>query len=184
MTDKMKEDISALIDAQLSEHEHARVLKALAQDQELRKIWERYHIIRSALRKDLGPVVSSRLSDQIGEHIGELPAHSYSAIARPRNWKPVGRWVASLALAASVAAIAVLGTQWFVPAKRSDVPQRLTTVPSQGGHTQAGIRWDTGEPEVAKLLNLYLVEHNEFTPTAGMNGAMSYGRFVSYDDSR
>ena len=29
---------------------------------------------------------------------------------------------------------------------------------------------------------MYLVEHNEFMPTSGMNGVMSYGRFVSYDN--
>jgi sigma-E factor negative regulatory protein RseA len=178
----MKQDISALMDAELSEHERARVLKALLRDCDLRATWERYHVIRAALSKDLGPLLSADLSSRIAERVGQLPAPDRTAGVR--RWRPAVRWAGAVALAASVGAVAVLGTRWFVP---SEPPATLTPVASlplqQGEVVRAGLRWDTNKPEVAKQLNIYLIEHNEFMPTSGMNSVMSYGRFVSYDNS-
>jgi sigma-E factor negative regulatory protein RseA len=152
---EMTEHISALMDAELNEHERARVLKALARDRDLRETWERYHIIRAALNEDLGPVSSTDLGARIAER----------------------------ALAASVAAVAILGVQWFVSSEPPGTPQQAASARLRQADIQrVGLRWDTRQPEVARQLNIYLVEHNEFMPTSGMNGVMSYGRFVSYDN--
>ncbi|MFQ5754667.1 MAG: sigma-E factor negative regulatory protein [Acidiferrobacterales bacterium] len=178
----MTEHISALMDAELSEHERARVLKALAHDRDLRGTWERYHIIRAALNEDLGPVSSTDLGARIAERIGQLPAPELQGDVR--RWKPAMRWAGNLALAASVAAVTILGVQWFVSSDPPGTPQQATSPRLwQADIQRVGLRWDTRQPEVARQLNIYLVEHNEFMPTSGMNGVMSYGRFVSYDNS-
>lgn len=170
---EMTEHISALMDSELSELERARVLKALARDRDLRETWERYHIIRAALNEDLGPVSSTDLGARIAERIGQFPSPELKGGVR--RWKPAMRWAGNLALAASVAAVAILSVQWFVSSEPSGTPQ-------QADIQRVGLRWDTRQPEVARQLNMYLVEHNEFMPTSGMNGVMSYGRFVSYDN--
>jgi sigma-E factor negative regulatory protein RseA len=178
---EMTEHISALMDAELNEHERARVLKALARDRDLRETWERYHIIRAALNEDLGPVSSTDLGARIAERIGQLPAPELKGGVR--RWKPAMRWAGNLALAASVAAVAILGVQWFVSSEPPGTPQQAASARLRQADIQrVGLRWDTRQPEVARQLNIYLVEHNEFMPTSGMNGVMSYGRFVSYDN--
>ncbi|GMQ90545.1 MAG: hypothetical protein BMS9Abin10_0938 [Gammaproteobacteria bacterium] len=178
----MKQSISALMDAELSEHEHARVLKALVRDHDLRATWERYHVIRAALSKDLGPLLSADLSSRIAERVRQLPTPDRAAGFR--RWRPAVRWAGAVALAASVSAVAVLGARWFVS---SEPPATLSPVASlplqQGDIVRAGLRWDTSKPAVAEQLNIYLIEHNEFMPTSGINSVMSYGRFVGYDNN-
>ncbi len=49
----MKESLSAMMDAQLSESEQVHLLTELSRDPELRKTWERYHLIRAVLNKEL-----------------------------------------------------------------------------------------------------------------------------------
>ena len=180
----MKESISALMDAELTESECARVLEEFARDSDLRKVWERYHIIRAALAKDLGPVMPANLSDRIAERLCEFPAPTASRVTWLRRWQPAARWAGNLALAASVAVVAILAAQWFVQYESKDTSPQIAARPDERGeHLRTGIRWDTGKPEVAKRLNTYLVEHHEFTPTSSMNGVMSYGRFVVYDNN-
>ncbi|MFQ6006841.1 MAG: sigma-E factor negative regulatory protein [Woeseia sp.] len=177
----MKESLSAMMDAQLSEAEQARVLAAVSHDPELGKTWERYHLIRAVLSKELGSVVPTGLSDRIADRIRDLPPPISSGVYAAGRGRSVAKWVGSLALAASVAAVAILGAQWFAPHERQPLPQ----VAQQGEYIRAGTtRWDTDEPEVAKALNVYLVQHSEFTPTSGMNGVFSYVRVVGYDNGQ
>lgn len=175
----MKESLSAMMDAQLSEDEQAHVLTALSRDPELRKTWERYHLIRAALGKELGPVVPTGLSERIAARIRDLPPPAGAGAPATNNRRYAAKWVGSLALAASVAALAIFGAQWLAVPD----PQPLPQIARQGDYVRAGTtRWDTDEPEIAKALNVYLVQHNEFTPTSGMNGVFSYVRIVGYDN--
>ncbi|MFQ5937548.1 MAG: sigma-E factor negative regulatory protein [Acidiferrobacterales bacterium] len=183
----MKENLSALMDGELSEDERAHVLAELTGDPELTKSWERYHLIRAALRKEFGPMVFPGLGERVAAQIGELPAPiPTSDMAQSGKWRAVGRWTGGLALAASVVAMAMFGPQWFVPDEQPSTTAQLAVGPDpQAKFIHAAVtQWDSGEPDVANLLNSYLVEHNEYIPTPGMKGVMSYGRFVSYDNSR
>ena len=49
MTDEMKEALSAIMDGEASELETRRVLGEIARDDDLREIWDRFHIARSAM---------------------------------------------------------------------------------------------------------------------------------------
>lgn len=180
----MKEELSAMMDGELSEHEQARVLTALAQDPELKKTWQRFQIIRATLSKQLDEIVSLDLGDRIAESIRELPP-PISDEKRPRRWPPAARWVSTMALAASVAVVAITGVRWFSSNESQPGPEQIAVAPGQQpDFIRAGVtRWDTGKPEHAKLLNTYLVEHHEFTPTTSVKGVMSYGRFVGYDST-
>lgn len=181
----MKERLSAMMDAQLSESEQARLLAELSHDPELRKTWERYHLIRAALSKELSLVVPTGLSERIVERIRGLPPPAESPASRAHRRRPVARWVGSVALAASVAAIAIFGVQWFVPSERKGGTQQIAEGPvHQDEVIRTGTRWDTTDPEIAKALNVYLVEHSDFTPTSGMNGVISYVRVVGYDSDQ
>jgi sigma-E factor negative regulatory protein RseA len=47
-----------------------------------------------------------------------------------------------------------------------------------------GTRWGVKTPEIESKLNDYLVNHQEYAPTAGMKGMLPYASFVSYDAGR
>ncbi len=125
-------------------------------------------------------MVLTGLADEIAQQIRQLPASADSHTGRARSWKPLGKWVGSVALAASVAAIAIFGARWFATSDAPIGPQ----VASRDEGTLSGTHWDATKPEVAKVLNVYLVQHNEFTPTSGVNGVISYVRVVGYDNGQ
>lgn len=181
----MKESLSALMDGELSEHEQAQLLADLARDAELARAWERYHLIRAALRKELGPMMFGGLNEQVTRGIGETSGGGADASPLQRG-RPVVRWAGGLALAASVAAMTILSVQWLQPGDSGTQPAQVTVAPATSTNVMsAGMtRWDAGEPEVTHLLNTYLVEHNETMPTADMKGVITYGRFVGYDERR
>jgi sigma-E factor negative regulatory protein RseA len=184
----MKESLSALMDGELSEHEQAQLLADLTRDAELAGVWERYHLIRAALRKELGPMMFGGLSEQVARGIGDTSAGGAGA-SPPQRRRPVVRWASGLALAASVATMTILSIQWLQPGDSGTQPAQVTVAPVTSV-TPTNVmsadmtQWDAGEPEVTHLLNTYLVEHNETMPTADMKGVITYGRFVGYDERR
>ncbi|MHB8744064.1 MAG: sigma-E factor negative regulatory protein [Sulfuricaulis sp.] len=189
MKQDMKEHLSALVDNELDELEEHRVLAALANDSTLRDVWERYHLVRAALHQDLEFVVPHGLAQRVAQRIATEPAAT-AAYQR----RPIMRLIGTLAIAASVATIAIVGVQWYrqpapVPlltlAANQPAPRPVpaaVTVPAAAKVIATGTtRWDTKQPEAEQALNAYLVEHDEFASTAGIGGIMPYVRVVSYD---
>ncbi len=182
MNEGMKEQLSALVDNELDELEERRVFAALQGDSTLRNTWERYHLVRAALRQDLDVIVAHDLTERVAQRIATEPS---TAAAFQRHH--VARLIGTLAIAASVATIAIAGVQWF----QQPTPMPLLTVAAstpapvlvQAIHSGT-TRWDTKEPEAEKALNAYLVEHDEFASTAGIGGMMPYVRVVSYDNDK
>ena len=91
--------------------------------------------------------------------------------------------VTGAALAASVAAVAIVGVRWMAP---EDVaaPQYVAAVENADYLRTTATRWQSVPTDVEENLNAYLVEHSEFSPTSSMNGVMSYVRFVGYDSEQ
>ncbi|MHB8534658.1 MAG: sigma-E factor negative regulatory protein [Sulfuricaulis sp.] len=171
----MREVLSALVDNELDELEERRAFAALAGDVALRNTWERYHIARSALRQDLEVVVANDMSERLAKQIVSEPSVS-TAFKRRR----LAHLVGTFAVAASVAAIAIVGVQWLQPPASAPLTKLAANVPK---HIHSGTtRWDTKEPEAENALNAYLVEHDEFASNAGIGGMMPYIRVVSYDN--
>lgn len=116
-----KESISALLDGEVSDFELRRTLEQAGQDPLLGRQWSRYHVARSALKREpqagLEVDISARVmaalegepvyhpsADQEAEHKGQMSS--------ARVFKPVSRWwrsVSSMAVAASVTAVVILG---------------------------------------------------------------------------
>lgn len=183
----MKESLSALMDGELSDHEQTEVLAELAKQPELARTWERYHLIQAALRRELGAVVFIGLSERVAQYVGNPVASPAVASAR-RNWGLAARWAGGLALAASVAGIAVFGLQSLTPDGTGSGTAQLAVVadpPAQGQLVPSGVmNWGAGSPEVVRFLNAYLVEHNEVMPTSDIKGMMTYGHVVGYEENK
>jgi len=180
----MKEKLSALVDNELDELEQRRVLGALAEDAALRRTWGRYHLVRAALRKELEFVVEPGLAERVAEEIGRTSASSGAAFPRT-FWRRAALASGTVAIAASVAAVAIFGLQWMrapIVGTQQLVAQSKPT-PAQIARTGA-MRWDTTHAEAENALNAYLVEHNEFASHSGFGGMTPYVRVVSYDNDK
>jgi sigma-E factor negative regulatory protein RseA len=102
MTDKSRESLSALLDDEANELELQRLLKQLADDPELRRTWVRYNMVRSLTG-----------GQATGFHALDVSAGVRAAIDGPPQHQGIGRRLlqplASVAVAATVAAVVVLG---------------------------------------------------------------------------
>ena len=107
----MKEDLSAFMDGELSGQDQERVTALLAENAVLKASWERYHLIRAAMRNEVVGV-SSGLAGRIAARLQSEPA-----VLAPQRWhqtrQKVMKLVGSLAIAASVAAVAIVGIQFL-----------------------------------------------------------------------
>jgi sigma-E factor negative regulatory protein RseA len=174
----MKEKLSALIDAELDELEERRFYGELQRDAELRQTWERYHLIRAAMTRQLGVLAAPGLPERVMAAIEANP----QPVAKPLRFWPLA---SGFAAAASVAAIAILGLQALQnPTTPVVVAGPVATVPAS---TAAGVEESTPSavvPSIEEKLNRYLVGHNEFMPTAGMGSMLPYVRVVTDNPDR
>lgn len=169
----MKEHISALLDGEADDLERERALRTLGTDPVLRGTWERYHLASAAIRRELDLMVSPGLADRIHERL----QHETQDGASRRFIAPrVLKFTAGLAIAASVAAVAILNLPPLV-----SPPALSTAQHAAGKSTVADAR--QMPPAQQSALNLYLVRHGEFTPAAGMNGMLSYVRVIGRDSA-
>lgn len=177
----MNEKLSALMDGELDEAEAEQLLSQLKTDKDLRAAWGRYHLAGSALRAE-NVLGSAKLAARITAQIKNEPQ-----ILAPNNWlrqpaKKIIKLTGSLAIAASVAAVAIVSLQ--VETTEQVGQQNIANLNTIGAGDfirASGTRWSKGTSKTEKALNMYLVEHGEFSPSSNFKGMMSYGRIVSYD---
>lgn len=107
MSEKLKEQVSALVDSELSRFEQNHVLEKLAAEPELQQQWARYHLIEDAIKGTGAEFSGTDLRLQVRMAI-EAEETLHRSIF-DRVIKPVG----GLAAAASVAVVAVLAFNQF-----------------------------------------------------------------------
>jgi sigma-E factor negative regulatory protein RseA len=132
MTDKAREEMSALMDGEATELEFHRVLKCCEMDDELRASWRRYHVVRSVVRGeardkamltkssmdmslDIATAVSQAIADEpsyADESDNVLMKNDQVASKKSNPWvDKVLRPFGSVAVAASVSAMVIFGWQ-------------------------------------------------------------------------
>lgn len=164
----MKEQISVLVDGESDSLERERILRAMHADPELRSTWERYHLVSTAIRRELGVVLPSGLADRIHTRLqAEQPESSF-------RHRPYLKFVAGLAIAASVATIAIFSLS---PVQNSSRAVLAKAPPGAGSATAVADARRLPD-EQQRALGPYLVPHGEFARTTGM---LSYVRVVGYE---
>lgn len=111
MTERIKEQLSAFLDGELPEPESALLVKRLERDDDLRGALSRYSLIGAVLRSDGDVPAARQVAARVSAAIAREPS-GRMAVARFRPSAFV-RPLAGLAIAASVAAVAVLMMQRF-----------------------------------------------------------------------
>jgi sigma-E factor negative regulatory protein RseA len=173
----MKAKISALMDGELDAHELNEPLSALGKDAEAFETWRTYHLISDALQgrallaNDCLRRVVARLADE-PILIGPLPAD----VARPER----GRWFMPSALAASIAAVALVG--WMAIAPQQNTSPMLAPVAKAPQPAQVALRAAPQAPvrlPMTAATRDYLIAHQALSPRNSLQGMAPFVRSVS-----
>jgi sigma-E factor negative regulatory protein RseA len=168
----MKSEVSALLDGELEAHEAPSALTALHGNGDLRMTWDEYQVIGAALRREdkLGACITTRVMAGL--------EHDVTVLApRPRH---AATWQRPLmALAASVAGVAVVGWVAFSP--------QMSPAPAGSGHLA---RTGTVQPSTVAMvapaarreMQEYLVAHQAQVSASQVMGGTQHIRTVSVAD--
>jgi sigma-E factor negative regulatory protein RseA len=191
MNDEIREQISALADDELSDVERPLLLSRLEHDPQLAACLGRYRLIGQAMRGS-GDAATLGIAERVQSVLAEEDEPAVQAAVPqpvPARWaKPV----AGLAVAASVAMVAVLSVDALRSPGPETVPALAKTEPTTAANqplpalaqTAAAPveQWDRLDPSIDKLLAGYLVNHSEYAAMHGTQGVAPYVRIVGFDN--
>ncbi len=190
MSEKIYEQVSALLDDELPSKETSETLSQLRERDDLQQQWNRFHLIGDVMRGEALQVNASDIAPRVRASLKEEPA----IIAAPKVKTLLQQgplWIRTLAgagLAASVAALAVITAPYFFGPGTGDGAQMAANTPAVSSPyaERPGMRWkNLQEPAVESRLNGYLVEHSEYAASpGGVGGVIPYATFVGYDAKR
>lgn len=171
MNDALTIQVSAFVDGELPENETELLLRRLSQDAALRQLVAQYLAVGRAIRHEREVPGMADLRWRIAQTLGEeQPIESVSASGRRRS-----RWLkpaAGFAIAASVAAMAVIGLRGLEGPSTDSRESMQAAVSKDGAYTQpspAGVM--SGPP--SDTLMQYYVRHGETSADLGPNGILT-----------
>ena len=164
----MKSKISAMMDGELRDAELGESLQALRNEAEALETWRQYHLISDALRDTR--VLSSGFSERFASRLEQEPA-ILAPVALPRAAER-GRYRHALAIAASIAGVAMVGAIAY------------TQFPDSPQFALAPSKTPAAQPDVARVAlpreaNDYLLAHQSYSPRNSLQGVATYVRTVS-----
>ncbi len=182
MSDYLRDQLSAFIDGELPKHEIELLFKRLDGNPELRATLARYSLIGESLRTRSAEGPSRTFAERVRLAVrdsGPLAAGAANASRHQWRWlKPI----AGLAVAATVAAVAILGLQQIQPVSDQG-PQVVASTPAQplviGEPAAASPAYIVPAPaatgsliNAARLTN-YVVAHSEYSSPLGRRSVLS-----------
>lgn len=179
MTEKLHEQLSALVDGELPTGEHALLLQRLSRDATLREQLGRYQLINDVLNNRVAMTVDTAFSDRVMAAVESEPAYHGAPAGA---WRRLAKPFAGAAVAASVALVAVISLQSVNrDGSPASAPQLAANLPPQDFVRVQQGEWDRQGARVENRLNGYLVHHNEYAASSGVQGVLPYVRIVGYD---
>lgn len=172
MADKTAEQLSALIDGEGEVREWELALRRLGNDAELKDRWERYHLIGEALKNNLPDTLDLGFAERIRQAIETEQQPEPVRPPRSGIGTVVASWykpITGFALAASVAALALLGLNL--------TDAGLAESAGQGPVADAGPRSEPqprfADTDLDSRLGAYLVNH-ELVSRGSVHGVTPY----------
>ncbi|MEJ2142582.1 MAG: sigma-E factor negative regulatory protein [Gammaproteobacteria bacterium] len=178
MSNQFDEQFSALVDGE--EVQSSDVLARIQQDDELRRRWQRYHMIRDALTGHIEGQNLPDISSQVSQALENEPT-----ILAPKRKVPrlqtIYKQASGFAVAAAVATVAVITVQQTQVAQDSNIQTAAINNPVTNVQVTTVKHSDNSrlDSAVESKLSGYLVQHNEYSVAAKMQGALPYMRIVS-----
>lgn len=181
VSEQIKEQLSAWLDGELPAAEQRLLLERMGREPALRARLSRYQLIRDAVHQALPSHIDLGLADRVRAALDEQPAHRRSAGGwAARAVKPL----AGLAVAASVAVVAVLAVQQLRTPDAGAMIQvaAIPPTPTAVVPVDAGTRLARApQGRSNERLNEYLVNHSEYAASGGLPGIPPYVRIVGYE---
>ena len=186
MNDEIREQLSALIDDELSDLERPLLLGRLQREAGLRECLGRYQLIGEVLRgagKTATLSVAGRVENAVRQEAAIGPLSGRPAQRAGGRWKAL----AGLGVAASVALLAVLGVNTL---RESTAPPLPAVASGDAESVVAPVarvddeQWNRIQPQIDERLSGYLVNHNEYAASRGVQGVMPYVRIVGFDNDQ
>lgn len=182
MNKQKQEDLSALVDGEIAQPD--AMISQLQDDPELRQQWHRYHLVRDAMTDHLDPQFSLDISSSVSQALENEPTILAPKKRTPKIQK-FYKQASGFAIAATVATVAVLSVQQTQLSDSNTGSQLASN--AIAGKPQAVVKLvSVNDQERQRLnsaveskLNSYLVNHNEYSLTSKMQGALPYMRIVS-----
>jgi sigma-E factor negative regulatory protein RseA len=169
--DAMFEQISALADGELDPRERELLLRRLDADPDARMRWSRYHRIGELMRG--GTVAAGDgLADRVRERLLDEPAHAGGS-ALPVWVRPL----VGLAIAASVAFVAILGIRSqapvtdLSPVAGAPIP---TVVDGPVAVRAAALREDAEQERLRQRMEAYLINYAEAAAATQPQGLLEF----------
>ena len=174
------ERLSAFVDGELEQAEAEKLISEMLSNEELRSRWLRYQRAGSAMRREADISSSTDLLAGIHARLNDEPT-----ILAPRQHQPLSatfKQVAGMAIAATIAAVAVLMIQ---PTEKvfSPMSNQIAATTSAPAVEQqqwlrvSNIKWSNDRPAVVSKLNSYLVNHNGYSTS--IRGTLPFAPIVT-----
>jgi sigma-E factor negative regulatory protein RseA len=168
----MNEKISALADGELDERAMGEAVDAL-RDEKAREAWAMVHLIGDAMRgtRELSSDFSARLAWRLAEEPTVLAPQRQAVTPAQAGAR---RWLAPMPLAASLAAVALVGWLAFAP-QPEIAPVAKVAAPVIA-------KAEDRKPVIVPLpasTNDYLLAHQGFSPRLSLQGMAPYVITVS-----
>jgi sigma-E factor negative regulatory protein RseA len=177
MTDKIRAQISALVDNELRPHEWDLLAKRLRNDAALRQTWEHYHLIGDAMQ---GPLAQCDMSGFTDGVMAKLQAENQARPVERRHGRTT-----SLTVAASVAALAVIGLAGYygeaeVTQTRGSAAAPAAAVASASTADTRTVRWNRKPAAVQRQLNNLLINHADYISNLRRQTTLPYQTMLPY----
>lgn len=180
MADKTAEQVSAFMDGECEAEEIEFAFRRLNRNLNLKVAWQRYHLIRDAIKNNLPDNLEDSFAERVARAIDEESSFSKPVVGPGFSWyKPA----AGFAVAASVALVITL---WAVQGEFSaDTSLRVAErIPSAQTQIIDGESWVIDTVDLPSRLNSYFVNHNEYASMNTVYGVLPYARMVGYETER
>ncbi|MDE2234622.1 MAG: sigma-E factor negative regulatory protein [Gammaproteobacteria bacterium] len=180
MSDKLREQISALVDNELPADEHELLIRRFSMDKHLCLSWERYHLVGEAMRKSLPQADMRGFADRVMKVIADNSAGVKSREAKLAS--QIGKSVAGAGLAACVALVVIVSLHHLNGSHILSASAPSEIVPSQINAQTRNVAygmpnaaaWNGNMPEVQARLSNYVINHNEIATAIEQQGMLPY----------
>ncbi len=183
MTEQTREQISAIMDGEMDSKSCGTSIKSA----EFKQTWFRYHLISDCMHDRIASHVDLNLTQRISESIQAEPT---ILAPTPNSTSKYIKPLAGMAVAASVAAMAIIGFQQLQTPQQNTSQQSLPiaqvqTPPPQLEYNVPVVLPDAGTARPVQVqmqsdmrINRYLLNHNEYRTTMGVGGVSPHVRLI------
>jgi len=181
VSEKLREQVSALVDSELPESEHELLLRRFAVERSLRLNWERCHLIGEAMRKSLPAADLRGFADRV---MAELADEPVQAEQPGRFGGTFMRAFAGAAVAASVAVIAIVGLR-HDSRQTGPIPAEIVPGEAVSGETTPlssdflnSANWEGSLPPAQAALRSSFEDQDNMTSSLTPQGLQPY-RYIA-----